>query len=72
MPNWLSSIPTLVAESRRAQDLPPKIEDPAALAIVAVLLQSAMTANRLTELPKDRVSSVAPNRGVKEGSGRGG
>ena len=49
MPNWLSSISALVAESRRVQDLPPKVEDPVALATVAVLLQSAMTEKKLAE-----------------------
>ncbi len=66
MPNWLSSIPVLVAESRCAQDLPPKVEDPAALATVAVLLQSAMTATKLTGRPA-RPARLPPPTSAPEG-----
>jgi hypothetical protein len=36
---WEQSIPFFVAESRRAQGLPERVEDPAALAQVAALLR---------------------------------
>lgn len=35
------SIPSFVSESRRAQGLPERVEDPAALTRVAVLLRAA-------------------------------
>jgi hypothetical protein len=37
-------IPSLVSESRAAQGLPPKIEDPATLAKVAALLRRPLAA----------------------------
>lgn len=66
MPNWLSDVSVLVAESRRSQDLSPKVEDPAALATVAVLLQSAMTATKLTGRPV-RPALIPPPTAAPEG-----
>lgn len=57
MPSWNPDIPRFVSESRHAQGLPPRVEDPATLATVATLLTAA--GNRV---PEDTATAHRPQR----------